>query len=140
MTAGFCFVSIAFMLAVKLQRIGKKHQPSYRLIVQEKREKLGGRYAEDLGWYNPLDKKHEFKKERVEYWLKVGAKPTPTVHNLLIKTGIISGSKMPVHKTAKKTEEVKPPEVKAEESKTLRPEAIPVTEGETEKARREPAA
>lgn len=93
------------MLAIKLQRIGKKHQPSYRLIVQEKREKLGGRSAEDLGWYNPILDKHEIKKERVEHWLKVGAKPTDTVHNLLITAGVISGAKIPVHKKPKKVKE-----------------------------------
>jgi len=95
------------MLAIKLQRIGKKHQPSYRLIVQEKKEKLGGRYAEDLGWYNPILDKHEFKKERVEYWLKVGAQPTPTVHNLLVTAGIIQGQKIPVHKKPRPAEEGK---------------------------------
>ena len=94
------------MLAIKLQRIGKKHQPSYRLIVQEKREKLNGRSVEDLGWYNPLLKKYEFKKERVEHWIKTGAKPTDTVHNLLVTAGVISGAKIPVHKKAKKKEEV----------------------------------
>lgn len=93
------------MLVIKLKRIGKKHQPSYRLIVQEKREKLGGRYAEDLGWYNPLLKKYEFKKERVEHWIKVGAKPTDTVHNLLVTAGVISASKIPVHKSPKKEAE-----------------------------------
>src|SRR3989344_4738137 len=93
------------MLAIKLQRIGKKHQPSYRLVVQEKREKLNGRYAEDLGWFNPLLDKKEFKKERIAHWLKIGAQPTDTVHNLLVSAGIIAGPKIPVHKQAKKKEE-----------------------------------
>lgn len=97
------------MLAIKLQRIGKKHQPSYRLIVQEKREKLNGRSVEDLGWYNPLLKKYEFKKERVEHWIKIGAKPTDTVHNLLITAQIISGKKIAVHAKSKKKEEVNEP-------------------------------
>ena len=93
------------MLAIKLQRIGKKHQPSYRLIVQEKRGKLNGRSVEDLGWYNPLLDKYEFKRERVEHWLKIGAQPTDTVHNLLITAQIISGKKIAVHKNSKKKEE-----------------------------------
>lgn len=104
------------MLAIKLQRIGKKHQPSYRLVVQEKREKLGGRYAEDLGWYNPMLKKHEFNKERIAYWLKVGAQPTDTVHNLLVKGGVISGPKIAAHKRAKNKKEESPAGAAAEKS------------------------
>lgn len=116
------------MLAIKLQRIGKKHQPSYRLIVQEKREKLGGRCAEDLGWYNPMQNKYEFKRERVEHWLKVGAQPTDTVHNLLITAGIITGSKIPVHKKPRRTDDVaKEKEVgaptEASEAKKVKEEA-----------------
>lgn len=102
------------MLVIKLRRIGKKHQPSYRLIVQEKREKLGGRYAEDLGWYNPLQKKREFNKERIQYWLKIGVKPTDTVYNMLVSDGLISGAKRPKHSKPKAVkEENKAPEVKA---------------------------
>ncbi len=89
------------MLAIKLQRIGKKHQPSYRLVVQEKRTKLGGPSAEDLGWWNPLQNRHEFNKERVIYWMKVGAKPTDTVWNLLVTAGIVTGKKRAVHSVKK---------------------------------------
>ena len=90
------------MLAIKLQRIGKKHQPSYRLILQEKRTKLGGPSAEDLGWWNPLLDKYEFNKERVAHWMKIGAQPTDTVWNLLITAGVITGKKRAVHRTRKK--------------------------------------
>ena len=90
------------MLAIKLKRIGKKHQPAYRLVVQEKRSKLGGPSREDLGWWNPTQKKHEFKRERVTYWMKIGAQPTDTVWNLLITAGVIEGKKRAVHKQPKK--------------------------------------
>src|SRR3989338_4006278 len=96
------------MLAIKLQRIGKKHQPSYRVVVQEKREKLGGHSTEDLGWWNPLLKKHELNKERALHWMKIGAQPTSTVHNLFIAAGIIEGKKIAVHKQPKKKEEAAP--------------------------------
>ena len=95
------------MLAIKLQRIGKKHQPSYRIIVQEKREKLGGRYAEDVGWFNPLLNTCEIKKERVAHWLTIGAQPTDTVHNLLIKNGVMQGAKIAVHKKVSVAESAK---------------------------------
>lgn len=96
------------MLALKLKRIGKKHQASFRLIVNEKRSKLDGKYIEDLGWYNPREDKFEFNKERISYWLKNGAQPTDTVHNLLITPGIIEGKKIAVHKKAKAKKEAVP--------------------------------
>jgi len=94
------------MLAIKFKRIGKKHQPSYRIIVAEKRSKMGGDCVEDLGWYDPISKKFEIKKERIIYRLKTGAQPTASIHNLLVKAGVIEGKKLAVHKK-KKTEEAK---------------------------------
>lgn len=89
------------MVTIKLKRIGKKHQASFRIVVIEKRTKLQGRSTEDLGWIDPRAKKEEINKERVKYWLSVGAQPTPTVWNLLVRTGIVEGKKIPVHKKAK---------------------------------------
>lgn len=86
---------------LKLQRIGKKHQASYRLIVGEKREKLDGKQLEDLGWHDPRAHKSEFKKDRVLYWLSKGAGKSDTVHNLLISAGIIEGKKIAKHKQPK---------------------------------------
>ena len=96
------------MLTLKLQRVGKKHQASFRLIVGEKRHKLVGKQKEYLGWYSPISNKMEFNKERVLHWLKVGAQKTDTVHNLLIKSGVIEGKKIVVHKKSKKTAEAAP--------------------------------
>ncbi|MFH0890718.1 MAG: 30S ribosomal protein S16 [Candidatus Liptonbacteria bacterium] len=81
------------MLIIRLQRIGKKHQPSYRLVVAEKRSRLIARPTEDLGSYNPSGKKASFKKDRISYWLSIGAQTSTTAHNLLVKEGIISGKK-----------------------------------------------
>ena len=82
------------MLAIKLQRIGKKHQPSYRLVVAEKRSKLAGPPVEDLGSYSSFRKNGTFKKERIRHWLAIGAKPTVTVHNLLVTQGILEAKKL----------------------------------------------
>ena len=89
---------------LKLKKIGKKHQTTFRLIVDEKKHKLVGRNTEDLGWYNPHTKKMELNAERINYWMKVGAKPTDTVHNLLVNAGVVKGKKIPVHKQPKKKE------------------------------------
>ncbi|HUX35922.1 MAG TPA: 30S ribosomal protein S16 [Candidatus Paceibacterota bacterium] len=98
------------MLVIRLNRIGKKHQPSYRLVVSERRSKLGGPPAEDLGFYNPFTKATGFKQERVRYWLGVGAKPTVTVHNLLVKQGVLGGEKikLSIKKAEDKAEETLP--------------------------------
>lgn len=84
------------MLAIKLQRIGKKHQPSYRLVVAEKKSKMAAPPVEDLGSYHPTTKTATIKKERVSHWLKMGAQPTVTVHNLLVHQGVVAGAALPV--------------------------------------------
>ncbi len=84
------------MLAIKLQRIGKKHQPSYRLVVAERRSKMAAPPVEDLGSYQPTKKAAAFKKDRISYWLGVGAQPTTTAHNLLVAQGIVATRKMAV--------------------------------------------
>lgn len=112
------------MLMLKLKRIGKKHQASFRLIVDEKRHKMVGTNVEDLGWYNPRTNTSEIKKDRVEYWMKTGAQPTDTVHNLLITAGIIAGKKIAVHKQSKKPSDAKAMEGKEGEASAA-PAAAP---------------
>ncbi len=92
------------MLAIKFKRTGKKHQPSYRIIVTEKRHKVFGRFVEDLGWMDPKTEKTEIKKDRAKYWVSVGAQPTDSIHNLFVKEGVLEGKKIPVHKKPKKEE------------------------------------
>ncbi len=94
------------MLAIKLQRIGKKHRPGYRLVVAERRSKMAAPPVEDLGFYDPFSKSAGIKKERVLHWISVGAQPTVTAHNLLVKQGIVSTAKKAVKmkKAAPKTE------------------------------------
>jgi small subunit ribosomal protein S16 len=89
------------MLSLRLKRIGKKHQASFRLVIGERRSKLKGDSLEDLGWYNPREKKSQFNKERVNYWLGVGAQASDTVHNLLVKEGIVTAKKRANHQIKK---------------------------------------
>ena len=84
------------MLVIKLQRVGRKHQPSYRLVVAPRRSKMAGPPVEDLGSYNTLTKKSTAKADRIAYWISVGAQPTTTVHNLLVKEGVVQGAKLAV--------------------------------------------
>jgi len=81
------------MLVIRLQRIGKKKFPTYRLIVSEKTRDTRGAYLEALGTFNPHLKDGGFlpETERINYWMGKGAQPSPTIHNLLIKSGILKG-------------------------------------------------
>ena len=70
---------------IRLARIGKANQPLYRLIAVDEGKKRSGSAIEILGTYNPhkITGKLEIKKDRVDYWLSVGARPTETVAHLL---------------------------------------------------------
>ncbi len=94
------------MLAIKLKRIGKKKQVAFRLIVAPKRSKLGGKFVEDVGWFNPRTDEFKINKERVLYWIGSGAQPTNTVHNVLIRSHVLKGKKIAVHSISKKKAEV----------------------------------
>jgi small subunit ribosomal protein S16 len=83
------------MLTIRLQRIGKKNAPTYRLVLAEKGRDTQGRNLEILGTFNPRAKADGFvpDTDRVKYWLGKGAQPSPTLHNLFIKAGVVSGEK-----------------------------------------------
>lgn len=90
------------MLMIKMSRIGKKKKPVYRLTIAEKSRDPFGKALEILGTYNPFTKNLSVKKDRIVYWLSVGAGMTPTVNNLLIENKIIEGEKMTASKKGKK--------------------------------------
>lgn len=80
-----------------MQRTGRINQPSYRIIVTEHaRSPKTGNFVEELGTYNPTSKEHTLKEERAKYWLSVGAKASPTMHNMLVRLGVVKGEKINV--------------------------------------------
>lgn len=93
------------MLAIKLQLVGKKHQRHFRVVVAEKKSKLQGRVTADLGWFNPHADTAVVNKAEAERWLKNGALPTPSAHNVLVRAKVIEGEKIPVHGTKKREKE-----------------------------------
>lgn len=93
------------MLTIRLSRIGKRKQPTYRLVIMEKTKDPWSRYLELLGNYNPRSKQLNLKAERIKYWLAHGAESSATVNNLLIKAGIIQGKKRKVVKITKRRQE-----------------------------------
>lgn len=83
------------MLTIRLQRIGKKKKPSYRIIVSEKKRDPQAPHLEMLGIYDPVQKNKvlNVNKERVQYWIEKGATLSNTINNLFVKEGIIEGKK-----------------------------------------------
>ncbi len=115
------------MLVIRFFRTGKKNQPSFKIVVTDKRNApRGGRFVEEVGFWNPLTKEKVLRQERVKYWLSVGAKPSDTVYNLLIKEKILEGKKIPLHK--KKKGEAKPTEAQVPAVKAQEPEKSSETE------------
>lgn len=82
---------------IRFQRIGRVNDPAFRIVVLEKeRAAKAGNIVEQVGTYNPRSKALTLDKERVLYWLGVGAQATGSVHNLLISQGVIQGTKINV--------------------------------------------
>ena len=90
------------MLVIRLQKVGKIHTATFRVVVTQKTAAAKRKYLELLGNVNRKTKAVSLNKERILYWISKGAQPSDTVHNLLIAQGIISGKKIPVHKTSNK--------------------------------------
>ncbi len=111
------------MLKIRLQRVGRIHEPIFRLVLTDsKNSTKSGKYLEVLGNF---DARHgqdaKFDTEKITHWMSKGAGLSDTVHNLLVDKKIISGkkiNKLPLKKAIKKevvAEETKA-EVAAEES------------------------
>jgi|SRR5579863_142330 len=108
------------MLTIRLTRKGKKNQPFFKIVVIDKRRSAkGGRAVEELGYINPLTKKHSLEKDRILYWISKGAKPTPRIHNLLVSEKIVDAPKIKLFSVTKKAkaEAAKPVAVAAEAPK-----------------------
>jgi small subunit ribosomal protein S16 len=73
------------VLTIRLSRIGKKKQPTYRVVVIEKTRPRDGRFVEIVGTYDPLKKPAviQLDAERIKYWLGCGAQPSDTVRSFL---------------------------------------------------------
>ncbi len=108
------------MLTIRLQRIGKKHQASFRIVLQDSQWKPQGKALELLGFYNPHSKEKQFQAERIKFWIARGAQLSPTLHNMLVDAGIVAGEKVKAWKVKKG----KAGEVKAE----VKSAAAPVIE------------
>jgi small subunit ribosomal protein S16 len=100
------------MITIRLSRVGRKNDPSFRVIVVEsKRKPQPGNYIENVGSYDPRTDRIELKAERIKHWIANGATTSETVHNLLVSNKIIDADKINVlpRKSPPKKEEVATP-------------------------------
>jgi small subunit ribosomal protein S16 len=85
------------MLKIRLQRTGRKNDPSFRVVVIDShRGPKTGNYLEMLGSYAPRRHAVALKKERILHWISKGAQVSGTMHNLLITEGVRQGKKVNV--------------------------------------------
>ena len=130
------------MLAIRLQRLGRKAYPVYRVAVQEaQRHPSSGRVVAYVGSYNPHTKETKFDTEKVEFYLSNGAQPTPRVVKLLVSQKVKlpewvkqhAGDKSPSVKNTEKLRKNQPKEEVVEEPAAEAPvEEAPAAEETTE--------
>ncbi|MBY0111103.1 30S ribosomal protein S16 [Patescibacteria group bacterium] len=85
------------MLMIRFQRIGRKNDPSFRMVVLEKASgPKAGSNVEVVGTYNPKTKQFAAEGERIQYWMSKGAQVSPSLMNLLIDKKIVEGKKVNV--------------------------------------------
>lgn len=73
------------MLKLRLKRLGKKREPSYRVVVAQSTSRRDGRPVAEVGFYNPRTKETRLDMEAIQDWIRKGAQPTETVQKLLTK-------------------------------------------------------
>ncbi len=140
------------MLKMRLQRVGRKNDPSFRIIVVEGTEgPRTGNHIDQVGFYNAVTKDKRLDGEKAKAWIQKGAQPSDTVYNMLITEGIIEGKKrnaLPKKTPIKKEETEAAPapvaaeapaetpkeEAPAEEAAPAQPEASPAPAEEAPEA------
>lgn len=121
------------MLMMRLQRVGRKNDPSYRIVVTDKRTgPKSNKHIDLLGSYNPKLGTVQIDGEKAKHWLSQGVQPSVTLHNILVSQKVIDAKKLNplsrkspiVDETAvKKAEEEASAKKAAEEQAAAEPEA-----------------
>lgn len=85
------------MLTIRLQRTGRKHEPTFRVVLTDsKNGPKSGKYLKNLGWYDTRLKNttEQLDVEQIKHWIKMGAKTSVTMHNFLVSKKVIDGKKV----------------------------------------------
>ena len=92
-----CFGNIFAMLKIRLQRVGRKHDPSFRIVLTDsKNGPKSGKFLEILGNYDPKKDIKVVDGDRVKELMSTGAQVSDTVHNILVSEKVIEGKKINV--------------------------------------------
>jgi len=82
------------MLMMRLKRVGRKNNPSYRIVVVDKRTSVKSNKTVDLlGSYEPKAGRISINGEKAKHWLSKGVQPSDTVYNMLVSQKIVEGKK-----------------------------------------------
>jgi len=99
------------MLKIRLQRIGRKNDPSFRVVLTDsKNSTKSGRFLEILGTYNPKAGETKFEVEKIKKFIKEGAQLSDTMHNFLVHEKVVEGKKrnvLPMKKPTVKRKDLK---------------------------------
>jgi len=78
---------------IRMRRMGRKNRPHFRIVATDIRSPRDGRFIEILGTYDPLkaENNYNINKDRVAYWLGVGAQVSDSVAVFLKKEGLVWG-------------------------------------------------
>lgn len=142
------------MLKIRLSRVGRKHEPVYRLVLTEHQNAAkSGKSLKILGNFDSRNaEKAEFNAEKIKYWMSKGAQVSPTVHNILVSKGVLTGKKVNVLPKGvieaaknkilenKKMEAQKGDEEAAKSAPVAEPETVPEEAPEAESAPAETTA
>ena len=83
------------MITIRLQRCGRKNDPSFRVVVVDSKKKpKTGNYLEMVGSHDPRQDRTALDGERITHWIQNGATVSDTVHNLLVSHNIINAKKI----------------------------------------------
>lgn len=122
------------MLAIRLNRTGKRNRAYFRVVVQEHTKAPGKRHVEIVGSYDPHKKTTILKKDRILYWIGQGAQVSDAVHNMLVREGVSEGKKI-----AKKMPRPVVKEAEAPAAEATPAEETPATETPAEEVKEEVA-
>ncbi len=138
------------MIKLRLSRAGSKKRPYYKIVVADVRAPRDGKFVEKVGTYNPMVAKDSperliLKKDRVEHWLKEGAKPTDRVAKFLALNGFGKKPAIPAHTKqhlpkAKAQERLKAKEEKAKANAEAKKQAEADAKSEKEAPKEEVVA
>jgi small subunit ribosomal protein S16 len=98
------------LLKIRLARVGKKKQPTYRVVVADARAPRDGKYVEIIGQYNPRTEPNTFviDEEKAREWMRKGAQPTERMHKLLATVGLMEAPVFPPPKPKAEPQAARP--------------------------------